>query len=51
MKLRSAQSRVFDTTDRMQVLKAAVSTMQDLNFQVDVVDEDLGVISGKNWSI
>ena len=47
VKLRSAQSRAFDTTDRMQVLKAVVATLQDLDFQVDVVDEELGVISGK----
>ena len=47
VKLRSAQSRAFDTTDRMQVLKAVVSTLQDLDFQVDVIDEELGVISGK----
>ncbi len=47
VKLRSAQSRVFDTNDRIQVLKAVVSTLGDLNFQVDVVDEELGIISGK----
>ena len=47
VELRSAQSRVFDTNDRIQVLKAVVSTLGDLNFQVDVVDEELGVISGK----
>lgn len=47
VKLRSAQSRVFETTDRPQVFEAVIATMQDLDFQVDVVDQDLGVISGK----
>ncbi len=47
VKVRSAQSRVFDTTDRTQTLKAVIATLQDLNFQVDVVDEELGMISGK----
>jgi hypothetical protein len=47
VKLRAAQSRVFDTTDSRLVLEAVVSTMQDLNFMVEVLDEELGVVSGK----
>lgn len=49
LKLRSVQSRVFDTTDRARVLRAAVGMMQDLFFDIDVLDEDLGVVSGKKW--
>jgi len=49
VKLRSIQSRVFDTTDRAKILRAAVATMQDLFFDIDVLDEELGIVSGKKW--
>jgi hypothetical protein len=47
VKLRSIQSRVFDTTDKLEIMGAAVAAMQDLYFDIDVLDEDLGVVSGK----
>jgi hypothetical protein len=47
VRLRSIQSRVFDTTDKLKIMDAAVAAMQDLYFNIDVLDEDLGVISGK----
>lgn len=47
VRLRSIQSRVFDTTDKRKIMDAAVAAMQDLYFDIDVLDEDLGVISGK----
>ena len=47
VRLRSIQSRVFDTTDKLKIMDAAVAAMQDLYFDIDVLDEDLGVISGK----
>ncbi len=47
VKLRAAQSRVFDTADMRRILEAVVATMQDLNFRVQVVDEELGIVSGK----
>lgn len=50
VKLRAAQSRAFDTTDRAHILEAVISTMQDLNFQVDVLDQDLGIVSGKYFA-
>ena len=49
VKLRAIQSRVFDTTDRVKILRAAVGTMQDLFFDIDVLDEELGIVSGKKW--
>ena len=49
VKLRSIQSRVFDTTDRAKILRAAVATLQDLFFDIDVLDEELGIVSGKKW--
>ena len=49
VKLRAAQSRVFETTDRRRTLEAVIATMQDLGFMVEVLDEDLGVVSGKKF--
>jgi hypothetical protein len=49
VRLRAAQSRVFDTTDRTRTLAAIVSTMQDLGFRIEVLDEELGIASGKRF--
>lgn len=49
VKIRAAQSRVFDTTDRQRMLSAIISTMQDLDFMVEVLDEELGIVSGKKY--
>lgn len=49
VKLRAAQTRLFDTADRTKVLRAAVYALQDLNFQVEVLDEELGIVSGKTF--
>jgi hypothetical protein len=50
VKVRAAQSRVFDTSDKLRVLGAVVETFQDLGFQIEVLDEDLGVVSGKKFT-
>lgn len=49
VKLRAAQTRLFDTTDRTEVLRAAILSLQDLGFQVEVLDEELGIVSGKKF--
>ncbi|TKB91832.1 MAG: hypothetical protein E8D41_10200 [Nitrospira sp.] len=49
LKVRAAQSRAFDTTDRRRMFEAIISTMQDLDFNVEVLDEELGIISGKKF--
>ena len=49
VKLRAAQSRVFDTTDRKRILTAVVATLQDLGFMITVLDEELGIVSGKRF--
>lgn len=49
VKLRAAQSRVFETTDRASLLRAIIDTMQDLDFKVEVLDEHLGIVSGKKF--
>lgn len=49
VKVREAQSRVFDTKDRLRTLEAVVATFQDLGFQIEVLDEALGIVSGKKF--
>lgn len=49
VKVRAAQSRVFDTTDQRRLLGTLVSVMQDLDFKVEVLDEELGIVSGKKY--
>ncbi|MGB4066415.1 MAG: hypothetical protein WBK08_00145 [Nitrospira sp.] len=49
VKIRSAQSRVFDTTDRQRMLSVILSTLQDLDFKVEVLDEELGIVSGRRY--
>ena len=46
MKLRSVQSREFDSGDTGKTLKVVVATLQDLGFVVDKADSALGVASG-----
>jgi hypothetical protein len=43
---RSYQSRIFDTSDKEKVLRAAISTLQDLGFVIDRADLTLGMVSG-----
>lgn len=50
VKVRAAQSQVFETSDRRRTLEAVVATFQDLGFQVEVLDEVLGVVSGKKYT-
>lgn len=49
VKVRAVQSRVFDTTDQRRMLATLVSVMQDLDFKVEVLDEELGIVSGKKY--
>jgi len=43
---RSYQSRVFETSDKERVLRAVISTLQDLGFVIDRADLVLGSVSG-----
>lgn len=45
VKLRSIQSRVFDTTDKEKTLRTIIATLQDLAFVIDKADETLGTVS------
>ena len=46
VELRSVQTRAFDTTDKSLAIRNIISTMQDLAFIIDKVDETLGTVSG-----
>jgi hypothetical protein len=50
VEVRNAQSRVYDTSDRTRLLEAVVQTFQDLGFQIAVLDETLGIVSGKKFT-
>lgn len=45
LKLRSIQSRAFDTTDKEKVLRSVMATLQDLGFVIDKADLTLGMIT------
>lgn len=47
VKLRALQTRVIDTQNKADLLRQIVATMQDLFFDIDVLDEELGIVSGK----
>lgn len=49
VKVRAAQTRVFDTKDRRKLLQAIVLTLQDLNCKIEVLDEELGIVSAKKY--
>ena len=42
---RSYESRIFDTSDKEKILRAAISTLQDLGFVIDRADLMLGTVS------
>ena len=45
VKLRSMQSRIFDTTDKIKTLRTVMATLQDLGFVIDKADDVLGSVS------
>ena len=46
VKLRSFQSRAFDTSDKTKTLRTVISTLQDLGFVLEKADETLGSVTG-----
>ncbi len=45
LKLRSIQTRAFDTTDKEKTLRAVIATLQDLGFVIDKADATLGSVT------
>ncbi len=46
LEIRQLQTREFDSVTKAQSMRAAIATMQDLDFILDKVDPQLGTISG-----
>lgn len=49
VKLRSIQTRAFDTTDKKTMMQTVISTMQDLDFVIDKADFILGTVTGSKF--
>ena len=45
VKLRSMQTRAFDTTEKNKILRTVITTLQDFDYVLDKADEVLGVVS------
>ena len=45
VKLRSMQTRAFDTTDEKKTLRSVISTLQDFDFLIDEANKVLGLVS------
>jgi len=50
VRLRSIQSRIFETTDTNKTLRAVIAALQDLGFVVDKANASLGVVSATKLS-
>jgi len=49
LKIRSMQTRAYDTKDKDKMLRSVISTMQDLDFLVEKADYDLGTVTGTKF--
>ena len=49
VKLRSIQTRAFDTADKEKMMRTVISTMQDLDFVIDKADLTLGSVTGTKF--
>ena len=47
---RNYQTKSFDTSDKNNVLRNVVATMQDLGFIIEKADEALGTVSGYSFT-
>jgi hypothetical protein len=49
-KLRSYQSRTFDTGDRLRALRAVIGVLQDLGFVIERANDALGLVTGAKFA-
>ncbi|WNC70783.1 hypothetical protein RGQ13_11640 [Thalassotalea psychrophila] len=45
VEVRSYQTRAYDTTDKVLLLRSVIATLQDLEFIIDKADVEFGVVS------
>lgn len=50
VRLRSIQSRVFETPDQNRTMRAVIATLQDLGFVIDKANSPLGIVSATRLS-
>lgn len=50
LKMRSAQTRSFETSDKNRVLRGVVATLQDLGFMVSAADAALGTVTARKFT-
>jgi hypothetical protein len=51
LKLRSIQSRAYDTMDRQKVLRGVIATLQDLEFMIEAADAALGTVTARKFML
>lgn len=51
LKLRSIQSRVYETTDKTAVVRNVIATLQDLDFLIESADLGTGTVSARKFSM
>jgi len=49
IKLRSIQTRSFDTSDKEKMMRSVMATLQDLEFVVNKADDELGIVTGTKF--
>lgn len=50
MKIRSAQTRTFDVTDRQVAMRAVIAALQDLGFIIERANEALGLVTAARFA-
>ncbi len=50
VKLRSYQTRVFETADKEKTLRTVIATLQDLDFVIEKADYTLGSVTGSKYA-
>lgn len=50
LKLRSIQTRAFETSDKEKMMRSVMATLQDLDFVVNKADYDLGIVTGTKFA-
>ncbi len=51
LKMRTAQTRAFETSDKNRVLRGVVATLQDLGFMVTAADATLGTVTARKFTV
>ncbi len=49
LRMRSMQTRSFDVSDKLLVMRAVISTLQDIGFMIEQADETLGTVTARKF--